>query len=119
MVDDWEFSEAQFTEFVGTTFTLLAASMGASAEYDSQLQVGASSMIVSWPGRGCDPAVQHLTSRSSLKHNDLDSKGRKISCTRAVMCRVAPPLPTYQVFEHTLYDPTASNVAVFTSSLHC
>ena len=40
-MDDWEFSEAQFTEFVGATFTLLAAFMGASAEYDSQLQVGA------------------------------------------------------------------------------
>ena len=39
MVDDWDFSEAQFTEFVGTTFTLLAAFMGASSEYDSQLQV--------------------------------------------------------------------------------
>ena len=39
MVDDWEFSDAQFTEFVGTAFALLAAFMGAASEFDSQLQV--------------------------------------------------------------------------------
>ena len=41
MVDDWEFSEAQFTEFVGTAFALLAAFMGTASEFDSQLQVTA------------------------------------------------------------------------------
>ncbi len=58
MVDDWEFSEAQFTEFVSTTFTLLAAFMGASEEYDSQLQVGAGSTFALYAGHHFDPAVK-------------------------------------------------------------
>ena len=57
MVDDWEFSEAQFTEFVGTTFTLLAAFMGVSSEYDSQLQVGALSTPGICASHHSDPAI--------------------------------------------------------------
>lgn len=38
MVDDWEFSEAQFLEFVGSSFQLLASFLQGAAEFDSQLQ---------------------------------------------------------------------------------
>ena len=38
MVDDWEFREEQFLEFVGTSFHLLASFLRSAAEFDSQLQ---------------------------------------------------------------------------------
>lgn len=38
MVDDWEFSEAQFLDFVSSAFQLLASFLRAAAEFDSQLQ---------------------------------------------------------------------------------
>ncbi|KAK9830439.1 hypothetical protein WJX72_011753 [[Myrmecia] bisecta] len=39
LVDDWEFTEAQFLEFVGPCFELLMAFLQSAAEYDTQLQV--------------------------------------------------------------------------------
>ncbi|KAL4857594.1 Importin-11 [Chlorella vulgaris] len=39
LVDDWEFEEAQFLEYVGPCFQQLAGLLGCAAEFDSQLAV--------------------------------------------------------------------------------
>jgi hypothetical protein len=41
LIDDWNFSDTQFVEFVGPAMQLLVALLGQAAQLDSQTQVRA------------------------------------------------------------------------------